>query len=122
MSSLSYLDISENSLAGMIPATLINATSLAYLYLNDNTLSGSLPAELPFSIKAAWFQDNELNGTIPQGFGEGYQNLSSLLLHGNMISGGVVEVCESKFIRLEADCANTSAPYYVPCDCCTKCY
>lgn len=119
---LKFLDLSENSFSGTIP-DLADSPLLTDLYLNNNSLSGNLPEHLPVSIKYAWFHYNGFTGAVPQDFGVGSDNLISLFIHGNQLSGEI-SLCgtktESNQTRLGADCSD-STPFLVECDCC-ECY
>jgi Leucine-rich repeat (LRR) protein len=44
--ALSSIDLSQNSLTGVLPATLFNSSALAFLTLYTNCFSGSLPEEI----------------------------------------------------------------------------
>ena len=46
MSSVEYLELSENNLSGAIPPELGSLSNLTSLYLNENRLSGAIPPEL----------------------------------------------------------------------------
>lgn len=119
--TLRRLDLSDNTLSGTIPATLANCSSLEFVHLNNNSFSGQLPKTLPNAISDAWFQYNNLTGPVPQTFGAGCNNLTTLLIQGNSLSGSVPEaLCASNEILLEADCLG-SGTSTVQCSCC-KCH
>lgn len=114
LSSLEYLDFSGNGLTGILPASMGDLSSLSYVSLSGNSLSGSIPSSLASSSKLSVirlsgnrfngsipdalfelgldqidFSKNELTGSIPPGSSNLFQNLQSLDLSGNMLTGDI---------------------------------
>jgi len=111
---LQKLWLSENSLQGIIPATLTNCSNLNSLYLSGNSLIGEIPLNIgllsnlselqlaknnltgmiPPSLKnisqleVINLADNQLMGSIPDKIGQ-FPSLLGLLLGGNMLSGRI---------------------------------
>ena len=80
LSSLEWLDLSNNRLSGEIPPELGNLANLEWLDLSDNRLSGEIPAELGRLSNLRWLDlsDNRLSGEIPAEL-------------GNLVRPGMVE-------------------------------
>ena len=90
LSSLSTLNLSENSLTGSIPSELGGLSSLETLNLSGNQLSGAIPSDLGglSSLKTLNLSGNQLTGTIPSDLG-GLSSLLTLNLSGNQLSGAI---------------------------------
>ncbi|KAL6634734.1 hypothetical protein ACP70R_027405 [Stipagrostis hirtigluma subsp. patula] len=109
---LEVLDLSSNSLQGVIPETLTYCSSLRELVLNHNSLQGEIPLKvgllskltrlslrsnnltgvIPPTLNNTQLQiisltSNHLTGSIPDDLGH-LSNLSVLLVSDNMLSGG----------------------------------
>lgn len=71
LTSLTYLDLGENSIQGTLPNGLFSCTALDNLILHSNRLNGTIPQE--FSQLSNLFKlflgDNQLTGTIPTEIG-----------------------------------------------------
>ncbi|KAL9270016.1 Receptor-like protein, partial [Drosera capensis] len=116
VSTLRYLDISENSIQGQIPSPGFgNLTKLTYLDMRANVnLNGSIPQDLYLlrdlqhldlsandfagSLSSAFgglrnlkylnLLENNVHGRIPEGIGN-MTELTVLSLHDNLFSGGI---------------------------------
>ncbi|CAL4948893.1 unnamed protein product [Urochloa decumbens] len=90
LTSLSYLDISQNMLIGSVPCGIGNMRSLSILDLSKNMLGGSLPSGIGNmrSLSYLDLSQNMLVGSVPSGIGN-MTNLISLGLNNNMLSGEV---------------------------------
>ncbi|CAN4082302.1 unnamed protein product [Withania somnifera] len=67
LNQLQHLDLSNNSLCGMLPAGLFSLSSISYLNLASNVLSGSLPNLLHCGGELGFvdISHNRLVGTLP---------------------------------------------------------
>ena len=90
LSELTRIDLDENSLTGEIPAQLGNLKQLTHLYLFDNALTGSIPPELGSmtALQVLYVEDNVLTGAIPAEIGN-LSNLTQLILGDNELSGDI---------------------------------
>ncbi len=84
------LDLSENGLAGSLPASLKNLTNLQSLQLGLNQISGALPRELGTLSKLAFLDlpFNRITGGLPVELGN-LASLQLLNLGGNQLSGSL---------------------------------
>jgi hypothetical protein len=84
------IDLSDNSLIGMIPCEIGNLGNLQKIYINNNQLTGSIPAELGNLSDLQWLilECNELTGAIPVELGN-LDNLQVLDLFGNFLTGSI---------------------------------
>ncbi|PRP79017.1 putative leucine-rich repeat receptor-like protein kinase [Planoprotostelium fungivorum] len=85
MINLEQLDLSGNSLSGVIPSDLTALKSLRVLNLNHNNISGTFPALYPANLQYVDFIGSSLTGTLYDT--SSYQNLTTLLLNGNKMNG-----------------------------------
>jgi hypothetical protein len=84
------LDLSENGLAGSLPASLKNLTNLQSLQLALNQVSGALPRELGTLSKLVFLDlpFNRITGSLPVELGN-LASLQLLNLGGNQIAGSL---------------------------------
>ncbi|XP_070054597.1 receptor-like protein 9DC3 [Nicotiana tomentosiformis] len=69
MSTLVILDLSSNSLSGVIPKCLVNMSrSLSVLDLHDNQFHGTVPTKFgrESTLRSLNLRNNKLEGTLPQ--------------------------------------------------------
>ena len=90
LSELTRIDLDENSLTGEIPAQLGNLKQMTHLYLFENELSGEIPPELGHmtALQVLYVEDNDLTGAIPAEIGD-LSNLTQLILGDNELSGDI---------------------------------
>ena len=90
LTGLNSLSLNVNQLSGGIPAELGNLSVLSSLNLNNNQLSGEIPAELEnlVSLQTLWLANNQLSGEIPAALGS-LPLLSALRLDNNELSGKI---------------------------------
>ena len=90
LSRLESLDLSDNELSGEIPPGLGNLSRLQSLHLSRNQLRGEIPPELGglSRLRLLFLTGNELSGEIPPELGN-LSSLRSLLLSGNELSGTI---------------------------------
>ncbi|KAK8587649.1 hypothetical protein V6N12_022133 [Hibiscus sabdariffa] len=86
--SMIFLDLSHNSLSGMIPKEIGSMSYLFILNLGHNNISGAIPQEIG-NLKYLGILDlsyNQLEGSIPQSV-TGITMLSEINLSNNHLSG-----------------------------------
>ena len=90
LTSLEFLNLSQNKLTGGIPPGLFELTNLRRLYLSFNDLSGWLPSEFSAlsKLEVLNLKYNEFTGEIPPELGS-LPNLYHLNLAGNRLSGEI---------------------------------
>ncbi|XP_058769976.1 LRR receptor-like serine/threonine-protein kinase GSO1 [Vicia villosa] len=88
--NLTYMELDNNHLTGLIPSELGSCKKLALLNLAENQLTGALPPELGNlnSLQVLQLQMNKLNGTIPIQISQ-LQKLSTLNLSRNSLDGPI---------------------------------
>jgi Leucine-rich repeat (LRR) protein len=92
LTSLTYLDVSQNMLVGSVPYGIGNLRSLSFLDLSQNMLVGSVPFGIG-NMRSLSFLDlsqNMLTGDVPDGIGS-LTNLTYLSLGLNNFSGVLSE-------------------------------
>jgi len=89
LEGLINLDLSNNSLTGLIPSDFGNLKHLSILYLYTNKLSGEIPNELAgcLTLIELMLQRNFLHGNIPSFLGSSLRSLQILDLSSNNFSG-----------------------------------
>ncbi|KAJ9128421.1 hypothetical protein P3X46_035041 [Hevea brasiliensis] len=93
LSSLVYLDLSNNLLHGRIPSSIFKLVNLNVLILSSNKLIGEVSSafcELN-SLQILDLSNNSLNGSMPQCLGNFSNNLSVLHLGMNKFHGTILE-------------------------------
>lgn len=87
---VSGLDLSDNNLAGSLPAELANLTQLRTLALRRNALTGAVPADLASlaQLQTLDLSENSFAGAIPIQLGN-LALLQTLNLSNNQLTGGV---------------------------------
>ncbi len=90
LAKLRLLELLSNQLLGTIPAELGNLVELRYLSLRFNQLSGSIPPELGnlTNLSTLFLDNNQLTGSIPPALGN-LTNLSNLFLYSNQLTGSI---------------------------------
>ncbi|KAF8392087.1 hypothetical protein HHK36_022428 [Tetracentron sinense] len=89
--STEFFSIANNKLTGEIPPSICNASYLYVLDLSNNSLSGVIPhclGNFSNSIFVLNLRSNYFHGTIPQMFIKG-SSLTTLDLNGNQLEGRV---------------------------------
>ncbi|KAJ0551647.1 putative leucine-rich repeat-containing, plant-type, leucine-rich repeat domain superfamily [Helianthus annuus] len=102
-SSLSYLNLENNNLSGVIPTTLGSLSSLESLNMCKNKLSGRLPVTLKnlAKLQILQFAQNELIGSIPGWIGTELSGLRILNLRSNNFDGNIAhELCYLTSIQI----------------------
>ncbi|CAA7043227.1 unnamed protein product [Microthlaspi erraticum] len=95
---LTTLLLSNNSLEGEIPISLFNTSTLSLLDLSANRLSGEIPPHVKSSNHLRLLlQDNNLSGVIPDTL---LMNVSVLDLRNNRLSGNIPKFIDTKGIGI----------------------
>ncbi|VAH12032.1 unnamed protein product [Triticum turgidum subsp. durum] len=89
---LTYIDLSNNSLHGALPASISCLSSLLELYLPYNQLTWKIPYEIGGlqSLRVLELSFNRLTGHIPASLGN-LTMLNDLIIDQNMVSGPIPE-------------------------------
>lgn len=82
------IDLSDNFLDGTLPSQLTLLSSIQYLRLNDNDIAGTIPWQYGV-IPELSLSSNSLMGTIPAEWNQDSVSLKSLSLHSNFLTGTV---------------------------------
>ncbi len=84
------LDLGNNQLSGILPASLSALTNLQYIVFNDNQLSGTIPASMSALTNLRWLilSSNQLTGSIPASLST-LTNLTDLYLFSNQLTGSI---------------------------------
>jgi Leucine-rich repeat (LRR) protein len=90
LANLQTLDLSLNQISGPLPAGLGNLAQLESLSLSFNRISGSLPAELGrlARLQVLDLSRNEISGTLPPQLGD-LRSLQFLDLSQNRLTGSI---------------------------------
>ncbi|GAA0148384.1 hypothetical protein Leryth_003293 [Lithospermum erythrorhizon] len=85
------LQLPSGNLSGTLPRELGQLATLKSLYLGVNELSGSIPLELGYSssLLDIDLNNNRLTGSLPTSIWNLCEQLGSLRLHGNALSGTI---------------------------------
>ena len=90
LSELQVLDLQENDLSGSIGSWVGKLTALVQLYLQQNRFSGPIPDELGNLTHLEYlnFRGNQLEGVVPERLGS-LLTLKGAWLHRNQLSGSI---------------------------------
>jgi hypothetical protein len=91
--SLTDVNLSNNTLTGTIPTSLVLLSKLNRLNLSSNKLSGSIPSAIGFlsKLQSLSLQNNQLSGSIPSTF-TSLKSAKEVLLFNNSLSGSLTPV------------------------------
>ncbi|CAL9214366.1 unnamed protein product [Arabidopsis halleri] len=93
LTKLSWLYLSNCSIAGKIPAAIGDLTELRNLEISDSSLTGEIPSEIS-KLTKLWqleLYNNSLTGKLPTGFGN-LKNLTYLDASTNLLQGDLSEL------------------------------
>ncbi|XP_073365592.1 uncharacterized protein [Aegilops tauschii subsp. strangulata] len=87
---LVVIDLSINSITGVIPDSISSCSSLEVIRLRNNSIEGEIPPALAHcsSLQEIVLSNNKLNGTIPPGIGL-LHDLTFLFLPSNKLEGSI---------------------------------
>ena len=93
---MSELNLSQNQLTGMVPASLGKLDNVVSVVLWGNQLTGPIPDELSTPPKKGnlitlSLGGNQLTGPIPESLGD-HTNLQTLYLWGNQLTGDIPDL------------------------------
>ncbi|TYH82236.1 hypothetical protein ES332_D02G045300v1 [Gossypium tomentosum] len=89
MSLLERLDLSNNGVEGSIPVEFCNLNNFKFLDLSENNLSGSIPSCFnPPNLEHVHLHNNRLGGPLSLAFNKS-TSLVTLDLRGNNFTGGI---------------------------------
>ncbi|KAG0471903.1 hypothetical protein HPP92_016449 [Vanilla planifolia] len=88
--SLSVLNLQNNSLVGNLPGNIGGCTKLTHIFLSNNRLSGSLPSTLPNlrNLKVLDVSNNNFSGNLPQNLSV-ISGLAAFLGENNRFTGTI---------------------------------
>ncbi|XP_016648365.1 PREDICTED: receptor-like protein 12 isoform X2 [Prunus mume] len=89
LSNTIFFSLSSNKFQGIIPESICNATNLQVLDVSNNSLSGLIPkclTAISGTLAVLNLRRNNLSGTVPDKFPE-HCSLKTLDLNGNQIGG-----------------------------------
>ena len=115
---ITALNLTDNNLAGVLPASALALPDLTLLDLSVNAISGSLPASIASLslLTSLTLQSNLFEGAIPvQMFS--LQNVNSLTLSNNSFSGRLpsqVSLPALLFLDLSANALSGEVPITLP--------
>ena len=89
--NLQNLILSQNQLAGDVPAWLNELTNLRYISFADNNLTGTIPDLSNLNLTNLFLGQNALTGTIPA-YIENMTNLIWLSLYDNQLEGEIPDL------------------------------
>ncbi|CBI17206.3 unnamed protein product, partial [Vitis vinifera] len=115
-SQLYYLDMGYNNLEGNIPTSLRNCQNMEILFLDHNKLNGSVPENVidHFNqLRSLYLQQNTLTGSLPADFGQ-LKNLNQLLVSDNNLSGEIPRELGSCSVLEYLDMARNSFQGNIP--------
>lgn len=108
MSSLTNIDVSNNSLTGTLPDTLCqHLPALEGLFMSDNQITGSLPTNLwqcPNLAKVS-LSSNQFHGRIPKEIGNS-TSIHYLFLGTNNLTGTTIVI-----ISIDNFCVSSISNY-----------
>ncbi|KDP37890.1 hypothetical protein JCGZ_05772 [Jatropha curcas] len=88
--ALTYLSLSNNKLSGNIPISIVYCSMLSVIRLKGNSFNGTIPEGLfDLGLEVVDFSDNQLVGSIPAGSRRFYEEIRTLDLSRNNLTGNV---------------------------------
>ena len=122
LSNLSSLLIGQNEFSGRITPAIGNLQSLTELTMDFNNIDGTIPKQLwtLTQLERLWLNNNNLTGTISDSLGA-LTNLTSLLLAANNLHGtipaNIGQLTKLKILNLSANNLSGTVPTQIgSCD------
>jgi Leucine rich repeat len=100
LSQLQSLNLGENTLSGSLPESLFSLLKLEMLDLNENELTGSVPKLSSPSLEKLKLYTNFLTGTISDSDYDSLENMRSIQLDSNLLSGSIPESIYSSKLEI----------------------
>ncbi|KAK4283011.1 hypothetical protein QN277_000016 [Acacia crassicarpa] len=101
--ALVFLDVSNNSLFGKIPTSMGSLINIVSLHIGFNNFSGEIPLSMNKCTELVVFDvaQNDLSGLIPSWIGDGLKKLRILIFRSNMFFGSLpTNICNLSQLQI----------------------
>ncbi|KAK6943460.1 Leucine-rich repeat-containing N-terminal, plant-type [Dillenia turbinata] len=87
---LSRIEIARCNLSGLIPKSMSDLTNLLYIDFSTNTFTGPIPSfSMSKNLTEIILSHNQLTGSVPSTYWEGFQRLVNVDMRNNSLQGRV---------------------------------